>query len=40
MLDAVVDKIIINPYEPDLVGVNDFASYRFLINDGILRILK
>lgn len=34
----MVDIIIINPYEPDLIGVNFVATHRFLINDGILRL--
>lgn len=37
---GIFDKLIINPYEPDLVGVNEIASHRFLISDGILRFVK
>ncbi|CAK72596.1 unnamed protein product (macronuclear) [Paramecium tetraurelia] len=38
--EDVVDIIIINPYEPDLIGVNFVSTHRFLINDGILRLQK
>ncbi|CAD8138366.1 unnamed protein product [Paramecium pentaurelia] len=39
-IEDVVDIIIINPYEPDLIGVNFVATHRFLINDGILRLYQ
>ncbi|CAD8043968.1 unnamed protein product [Paramecium primaurelia] len=32
------DQVIINPYEPDLVGVNENSAHRFLISNGLLRL--
>ncbi|CAD8127035.1 unnamed protein product [Paramecium sonneborni] len=32
------DQVIINPYEPDLLGVNENSAHRFLISNGLLRL--
>ncbi|CAD8054081.1 unnamed protein product [Paramecium sonneborni] len=34
------DSLIINPYEPDLLGVNKNSAHRFLISNGYLRLKK
>ncbi|CAD8145894.1 unnamed protein product [Paramecium pentaurelia] len=34
------DQLIINPYEPDLLGVNKNSAHRFLISNGYLRLKK
>lgn len=34
------DSVIINPYEPDLLGVNKNSAHRFLISNGYLRLKK
>ncbi|CAD8046821.1 unnamed protein product [Paramecium sonneborni] len=39
-IENVVDIMIINPYEPDLIGINFVSTHRFLINDGILRLYQ
>ena len=36
----IVKKMIINPYEPDIVAVNEVSSHRFLLTNGLLRLKK
>ncbi|CAD8046803.1 unnamed protein product [Paramecium sonneborni] len=36
----IFDALIINPYEPDLLGVNQNSAHRFLISNGYLRLKK
>lgn len=36
----IVEELIINPYEPDMVAVNEVSSHRFLLTNGLLRLKR